>query len=50
MTMIDGSIVTGLAEPGVEKMKNGTFLQFESVGFAKIYQAGDPIQVSFAHK
>jgi glutamyl-tRNA synthetase len=50
MTMIDGSIVTGLAEPGVEKMKNGTFLQFERVGFAKIYQAGDPIQVSFAHK
>jgi len=50
MTLVDGSTVMGLAEPGVEKMKVGTFLQFERVGFARIYKTGDPIQVSFAHK
>ena len=50
MTLVDGSTVMGLAEPGIEKMKSGTFLQFERVGFARIFKTGDPIQVSFAHK
>jgi glutamyl-tRNA synthetase len=50
MTLVDGSIAMGFAEPGVEKMKVGTFLQFERVGFARICRTGDPIQVSFAHK
>ncbi|MFW9956432.1 MAG: glutamate--tRNA ligase [Candidatus Odinarchaeota archaeon] len=50
MTLVDGATVMGLAEPGLEKMKAGSFLQFERVGFVRIYQMGDPIQVSFAHK
>lgn len=50
LTMIDGSIETGLGEPGLTKMKTGTFLQFERVGFARIYDAGVPMRVSFAHK
>ncbi|TFG31624.1 glutamate--tRNA ligase [Candidatus Thorarchaeota archaeon] len=50
LTLIDGSIVMGLAEPSLAKMPSGTFLQFERVGFARIYEAGEPIKVSFAHK
>ena len=50
MILVDGSTATGLAEPGVAKMKAGTFVQFERVGFAQITKAGVPIQVSFAHK
>jgi glutamyl-tRNA synthetase len=50
ITMDDGSIVKGLAEASVEKMKTGTFVQFERVGFARIYKTGVPIEVSFAHK
>jgi glutamyl-tRNA synthetase len=50
MTLIDGSTSRGLAEAGISKMKAGTFLQFERVGFARIFKKGDPILVSFAHK
>lgn len=50
LTQIDGSIVRGLAEPGFSKLPEGTFLQFERVGFAKINKLGDPIKASFAHK
>ncbi len=50
LTLIDGSVVDGLAEPGLADMQSGTFLQFERVGFARIVEQGDPIRVSFAHK
>jgi glutamyl-tRNA synthetase len=50
LTLIDGSIVFGLAEPSLTTMPSGTFLQFERVGFARITEAGEPIKVSFAHK
>lgn len=50
MALVDGSTVTGLAEPGVAKMKANTFVQFERVGFAQITKAGVPVQASFAHK
>ncbi|MBE0525692.1 MAG: hypothetical protein IH631_02035 [Candidatus Thorarchaeota archaeon] len=50
LTLIDGSRVLGLAEPALKTMANGTFLQFERVGFARIVEDGDPIKVSFAHK
>ena len=50
LTLIDGSKVMGLAEPGLKDMSVGTFLQFERVGFARIYESGEPIKVSFAHK
>ena len=50
LTLIDGSKVMGLAEPGLTEMPVGTFLQFERVGFARIYEDGDPIKVSFSHK
>jgi len=50
LTLIDGSKVMGLAEPSLASMSAGTFLQFERVGFARIYEDGDPIKVSFSHK
>jgi glutamyl-tRNA synthetase len=50
LTLIDGRNVMGLAEPGLAEMPVGTFLQFERVGFARIYEVGDPIKVSFSHK
>jgi glutamyl-tRNA synthetase len=50
MTLVDGSTARGLAEPSISKMKAGTFLQFERVGFARIFMKGNPILVSFAHK
>ncbi|MCK5264708.1 MAG: glutamate--tRNA ligase, partial [Candidatus Thorarchaeota archaeon] len=49
LALIDGSRVIGLAEPGLRDIPVGTFLQFERVGFARIYESGDPIRVSFAH-
>ncbi|MGY5862968.1 MAG: glutamate--tRNA ligase [Candidatus Thorarchaeota archaeon] len=50
LIMVDGSILTGLGEPGISDMKAGTFLQFERVGFARIYHTGDTVRASFAHK
>lgn len=50
LTKIDGTKVMGLAEPNLTKLPVGTFLQFERVGFARIYEDGDPIKVAFAHK
>ncbi|MFW9869075.1 MAG: glutamate--tRNA ligase [Candidatus Thorarchaeota archaeon] len=50
LTMIDGSIESGFGEPSISNFKVGTFLQFERVGFAKIYDVGDPVRASFAHK
>ncbi|TXT57344.1 MAG: Glutamate--tRNA ligase [Candidatus Thorarchaeota archaeon] len=49
MTMIDGEVITGLAESGIKDMKSGTFLQFERVGFVKIYSTDDGIKLAFAH-
>jgi glutamyl-tRNA synthetase len=50
LTLIDGTKATGLAEPNLKEMPVGTFLQFERVGFARIYEEGDPIKVAFSHK
>ncbi|MHA2026936.1 MAG: hypothetical protein ACW98U_13635, partial [Candidatus Thorarchaeota archaeon] len=50
LTMIDGSVESGFGEPGIAGLKEGTFLQFERVGFARIYESGTPVRVSFAHK
>jgi glutamyl-tRNA synthetase len=50
MTMVDGGVVAGLGEPSIKAIESGTFVQFERVGFARVYDVGDPIKVSFAHK
>ncbi len=50
LTMIDGEIVTGLGEPGIRDFAVGTFLQFERVGFARIFASGDEIKAAFSHK
>jgi glutamyl-tRNA synthetase len=50
LTMIDGSVEHGLAEPSIRDLSVGTFLQFERVGFARITEFGDSVKVSFAHK
>jgi len=50
MIMIDGAVVAGLGEPSIKNIDNGTFLQFERVGFARIFEIGEPIRVAFAHK
>ena len=50
LTLIDGTNVRGLAEPNLKDLPIGTFLQFERVGFARIYEGGDPIKVAFSHK
>jgi len=50
LTMIDGSVATGLGEPGLRRFSGGTFVQFERVGFAKLNEIGDPIRAAFAHK
>ncbi|MFX1603537.1 MAG: glutamate--tRNA ligase [Promethearchaeota archaeon] len=50
MTMIDGATVTGFCEPSIKKIKSGTFLQFERVGFARVFGVGDPVRVAYAHK
>jgi glutamyl-tRNA synthetase len=50
LIQIDGSIVEGLAEPSIAKADLGTFLQFERVGFAKIFEKKPKTRVAFAHK
>jgi glutamyl-tRNA synthetase len=50
LTLIDGSVVTGLGEPGIREIAEGTFVQFERVGFAKLNEIGNTIRAAFAHK
>jgi glutamyl-tRNA synthetase len=50
LTLVDGSIVNGLGEPGIKDIPAGTFVQFERVGFAKLNEVGDTIRAAFAHK
>jgi glutamyl-tRNA synthetase len=50
LTMVDGSVVSGLGEPGIKDLAAGTFVQFERVGFAKLNEVGDKIKAAFAHK
>ncbi|MGV9169439.1 MAG: hypothetical protein ACOC38_05795, partial [Promethearchaeia archaeon] len=50
LTMIDGEITEGVGEPSITDLDVGTFLQFERVGFAKIYDMNDVVKLAFAHK
>lgn len=50
LVLVDGSTATGFAEPGIADLPVGTFLQFERVGFARIFDKTDKIRVAFAHK
>ena len=50
ITMIDGDITTGFAEPSASKLKPGTFFQFERWGFGCVVESGTPMKVAFAHK
>ncbi|MFW9967569.1 MAG: glutamate--tRNA ligase [Candidatus Thorarchaeota archaeon] len=50
LTMIDGEQVTGLGEPGMRDIEEGTFLQFERVGFARVFETGKAIKAAFSHK
>ena len=50
LTLIDGTVVSGFGEPGIKKMKAGTFVQFERVGFAKLNEIGDIVKAAFSHK
>jgi glutamyl-tRNA synthetase len=50
MTWTDGSTTTGLAEPSVAGVAAGTFVQFERVGFTRIYEVSPSIRAAFAHK
>ncbi len=50
LVQIDGSTSTGFAEPSIADLPVGTFLQFERVGFARIFDKADKIRVAFAHK
>ena len=50
LTMIDGGLVTGFGEPGIRAVEEGTFLQFERVGFARVFESGETIKAAFSHK
>jgi hypothetical protein len=50
LTLVDGSIAKGFGEPGIRNLAEGTFVQFERVGFAKLTDVDDAIQAAFAHK
>ncbi len=50
LTMVDGEVMAGLGEPGICDIENGTFLQFERVGFARVFDKGEKIRVAFSHK
>jgi glutamyl-tRNA synthetase len=50
LTLMDGSVAEGLAEPSIKESSVGSFIQFERVGFARIYDVDEGFKVSFAHK
>jgi len=50
LTMVDENSVEGVGEPSIADLDVGTFLQFERVGFAKLYEKNDVIKLAFAHK
>jgi len=50
MTLVDGKKITGLAEPAISRIPVGTFVQFERVGFGRVFEADPSIRVAFAHK
>lgn len=50
LALVDGSVVTGFGEPGMREIAEGTFVQFERVGFAKLNEIGGTIRAAFAHK
>lgn len=50
IVLIDGSIASGLGEPGLRSVEVGTFLQFERFGFGRVYAKEDVIRVAFSHK
>ncbi|UCE09223.1 MAG: glutamate--tRNA ligase [Candidatus Thorarchaeota archaeon] len=50
LVMIDGHEVEGVAEPSAKGLKQGTFLQFERVGFGKVFEDDPKIRVAFSHK
>ena len=50
ITMPDGSITKGLGEPELHKLKEGTTIQFERFGFAKLHKKSkDKLQFWFTH-
>ncbi|MHA1960924.1 MAG: glutamate--tRNA ligase [Candidatus Thorarchaeota archaeon] len=50
LAMIDGEKVVGIAEPSAAAIKVGTFLQFERVGFGRVFETDPKLQVAFSHK
>ncbi|MCF2136303.1 MAG: glutamate--tRNA ligase [Candidatus Thorarchaeota archaeon] len=50
LLMVDGTVIDGLAEPSMQNVSEGVFLQFVRYGFARIYETGDTIKAAFAHK
>ncbi len=50
LTLIDGTISDGLAEPSFKETHVGDFIQFERVGFARIYDIDEGFKVAFSHK
>ncbi len=50
LLQVDGSVLPGIAEPEIMNLPVDTFLQFERVGFARIFEKDESIKVAFAHK
>lgn len=48
--MPDGSVVKGLAEPNVKKLKVGDIIQFERFGFVRLDKKGRVLLFCFGHK
>jgi glutamyl-tRNA synthetase len=50
MTLADGKKITGFAEPATSKIHVGTLVQFERVGFGRVFEMDPSVRVAFAHK
>jgi glutamyl-tRNA synthetase len=49
--MPDGSVIAGLSEPNIGKLKPGQIIQFERFGFCRVYkQNRDSVEIWFAHR
>lgn len=50
LTMIDGAVIEGLAEPETANMVDGSFVQFERYGFVRFFEVSPIVKAAFAHK
>lgn len=50
VVMPDGNIINAIGEPNIKKLKKGSLIQLQRIGFAKVDKTGRETVLYFAHK